>query len=66
MYLKDKENAVIVYGHDEQSFAYGIERALSLSREQVDEIKLNARQLAEKEFDYRNWIATVSGLIGEK
>lgn len=66
MYLKDKENAVIVYGHDEQSFAYGIERALSLSREQVDEIKINARQLAEKEFDYRNWIATVSGLIGEK
>ena len=66
MYLKDGENAVIVDGHDEKSFARGLEQVLSLSREQIDQIKANARKLAEKEFDYRNWITTVSGLIGEK
>lgn len=66
MYLKDGENAIVVNGHDEKTFAQGLERILSLSREQIDLIKVNARQLAEKEFDYRNWVTTVSELIGEK
>lgn len=66
MYLKDGENAVIVDGHNKQDFAQGIERVLLFSREQIDSIKAKARQLAEKEFDYRSWISTVSGLIGEK
>lgn len=66
MYLKDDENAIIVEGHDEHSFVKGLERVLSLSREQIDTIKTNARKLAEKEFDYRIWIDTVSRLIGEK
>ncbi len=66
MYLKDGENAIIVNGHDEKSFKKGLECVLSMSREQIDLIKTNARKLAEGEFDYRNWIATVSKLIGEK
>lgn len=66
MYLKDGENAIIVDGHDEQSFVQGLEKVLSLSRTQIDLIKANARKLAEKEFDYRNWIGTVSVLIGEE
>lgn len=66
MYLKDGENAVIVDGYDEKAFAQSLERVLSLDREQIDKIKVNARKLAEKEFDYRNWIGTVSELIGEE
>lgn len=66
IYLKDGENAVIVNGHDEKTFVQGLERVLSLSREQIDMIKSNARKLAEKEFDYRNWVSTVSRLIGEE
>ncbi len=66
MYLKDGENAIIVNGHDEESFARGLERVLSMSRPQIDAVKRHARQLAEKEFDYRNWVETVSNFIGER
>ena len=66
MYLRDGENAIIVGGYDEKSFAKGVERVLSLSRDKIDLIKANARQLAEKNFDYRNWIDTVLALIGEE
>ena len=66
MYLKDGENAIIVNGHDEESFARGLERVLSMSRPQIDAVKRHARQLAEKEFDYRNWVKTVSDFIGER
>lgn len=66
MYLKDGENAIIISGCDEKSFLQGLERVLMLNRNQINSIKKNARQLAEREFDYRNWINTVSDFIGDK
>lgn len=66
MYLRDGENAIIVYGYDEKAFSKSLERVLLMSRTEIDMIKQNARQLAEKEFDYRNWIDTVSGFIGDR
>lgn len=64
MYLKDGENAIIVDGYDKKSFAISLERILSMNRLQIDVLKSNARKLAEEEFDYRNWIETVSDFIG--
>lgn len=66
MYLRDGENAIIVDGYGEKAFARSLGRVLSLSRSEIDAIKHNARQLAEKEFDYRNWVQTVSEIIGDK
>lgn len=66
LYLKDGENAVIVDGYDKKSFTRSLERVISMSRQQIDIMKYNARQLAEKEFDFRNWKNTVSDLIGDE
>ena len=66
MYLRDGKNAVIVDGYDEKGFSKSLERILSMSRADIDALKHNARQLAEKEFDYRGWVDTVSDFIGGK
>lgn len=66
MYLKDGKNAIVVDGYNEKSFAESLKRVLSMNRTEIDAIKYNARQLAEKDFDYRNWIITVSNLIGDR
>ena len=65
MYLIDGENAVIVDGYDEISFAASLRRVLAMSREQINDLKFHARELAEKEFDYRNWVNTVYEFIGD-
>lgn len=66
MYLKDGENAVIVDGYDEKAFAQSLERVLLMNRAEIDVLKKNARQLAEDEFDYRNWVKKVYEFIGEE
>lgn len=66
MYLKDGENAIIVDGYDEKAFAQSLERVVSMKRQQIDALKHRARELAEKEFDFRKWVNTVSSLIGEE
>ena len=66
MYLRDKENAIIVDGYDEKSFSKSLERVLSMSKPDINAIKHEARQLAIKEFDYRNWVDTVSEFIGDR
>lgn len=65
MYLRDGENAVIVDGYDEKALSKSLERVLSMSRAEINVIKYKARQLAEKEFDYRSWVDTVSEFIGD-
>ena len=66
LYLKDGDNAILVDGCDEKAFARSLVRVISMSRPQIDAVKRHARQLAENEFEYRNWIKTVSDFIGEK
>ena len=66
MYLKDGENAVIVDGYDEKAFAQSLERVLLMNSAEIDVLKKNARQLAEDEFDYRNWVKKVYEFIGEE
>ena len=66
MYLRDGKNAIIVNGYGEKAFSKSLERILSMSRDDIDAIKHNARQLAEEEFDYRGWVDTVSGFIGDR
>lgn len=66
MYLRDGKNAIIVNGYGEKAFSKSLERILSMSRDDIDAIKHNARQLAEEEFDYRGWVDTVSDFMGGK
>ena len=66
MYLKDGENAIIVDGYNEKAFAQSLVHVLNMKRAEIDAIKKNARQLAEDEFDYRNWDKKVYEFIGEE
>lgn len=66
MYLKDGENAVIVDGYDEKAFAQSLERVLLMNRAEIDVLKKNARQLAEDEFDYRNWTETIERFLSDQ
>lgn len=63
MYLSDGDNAIIVKGCDIDSFTESLVKVTSLNRFQINSIKNNARELAEKQFDYRLWIDEVKSLI---
>lgn len=64
-YLVDGENSMIVRGHTEKGVADALGRASRLSRNQIAEMKKNARRDAERFFDYRNYRDAVSHLINE-
>lgn len=65
MYLIDGVNSIIVEACSSQAFSESIERVLKLSRVEIEIIKDNARQQAEREFDYRNWVSSLSNLIND-
>ena len=52
-YLVEKENAIIVYGHDAKAFHNALVRALSCSSDDYFNMRKNARQTAIDNFDYR-------------
>lgn len=63
MYLVDMENAIIVNGHTANDFSEAVRRVILLNRNQIIELKKNARQTAEENFDYRQWIHTIKDLL---
>ena len=65
MYLIDMVNSVIVDDYTPDALTRSIRKILTLTRRQINEIKSNARSTAEKNFDYRLWIAAVKKLIEE-
>ena len=65
MYLTDMDNAVIVDDYKAEALARAIRKILTLTREQINEIKRKARRTAIDNFDYRLWIETVKNLIEE-
>lgn len=65
MYLTDMDNAVIVDDYTAEALARAIRKILTLTREQINEIKRKARRTAIDNFDYRLWIETVKNLIEE-
>ena len=65
MYLTDLDNAVIVDDYTAEALARAIRKILTLTREQINEIKRKAWKTAIDNFDYRLWIETVKNLIEE-
>jgi glycosyltransferase involved in cell wall biosynthesis len=65
MYLTDMDNAVIVDDYTAEALAQAIRKILTLTREQINEIKRKAWRTAIDNFDYRLWIETVKNLIEE-
>ncbi len=65
LYLKDGENAIIVDGNTSEDLKKSVQKILSASRKQIDEIKRHARITADNNFDYRLWIRAVKQIIEE-
>lgn len=65
MYLSDMNNAVIVDGNTPDAFSAAVRKILKLSRNDINRIKLKARETAEQHFDYRLWVDVVRKMIEE-
>lgn len=63
LYLKDGENSIIVEQCTKEAMTKAIRRAISLSSQEIDILKRNAKKTASDYFDYRMWISTVQRLI---
>lgn len=66
MYLNDGENALIVDGCSAVAMTASIRRALHMNQDRIRSIKTEARKTAENNFDYRKWISSVQGMIGDQ
>lgn len=53
LYLKDKENSIIINECSAEACAEALRRALTLTAEELYSLKLNARKTAEENFDWR-------------
>ena len=62
-YLVDGQNAVIIKECTEESALSAIKRILLLSRKEINDMKMRARETAEINFDYRNYYGVVRKLI---
>lgn len=55
MYIRDGHEGIIVSDCSAEAFATSIQHALSLSRDELNLMRLEARTCAEGNFDYRNY-----------
>ena len=65
LYLKDSFNAFIIEGHYAKDVKNAVERIFSFDIEQFSTLRRNARQTAEKEFNYKNYIDQFDALLRE-
>lgn len=65
LYLKDGENSIIVEKCNIDSLKIAIRKAINLSSEEINFMKINAKKTAINHFDYRKRIDTVQKLIDE-
>jgi len=65
MYLSDMKNAVIVNGWNEEDFLSALKRILSLDREEIRKLKINAYNTAKQFFDYKLYASELKKIIGE-
>ena len=66
MYLKDGYDCIEVEHEDSESIARALRRALTLTPEQKDQMKKNARKTAEENFDYRLYIEEFGKFINNE
>lgn len=64
-YIHDMQEGLIVDNCSPEAFSKTIIRALSLSNNQKNIMKYNARKCAETNFDYRRYYDKVSGLLND-
>lgn len=55
LYLTDRKDSIIFEGADKAGCLEGIRRAIKMPTEKMYEMKRNARDCAEKKFDYHAW-----------
>jgi glycosyltransferase involved in cell wall biosynthesis len=63
LYLADGRECVEAFGPTSEDFAAALRRALALSPESLRDMKLAARRCAEENFDYRNYVAALKGVV---
>lgn len=62
-YLMDNKNAIIVEGCSAESFARSIKKALRLTDDNIKNMQIDARETAERFFDYRIYIDQVRNFL---
>lgn len=64
-YLKNKENSIVIQDCSAEACYEVLQTLLTMNRSQIEEIKENARTLAEQQFDYRQYILKMKQFIEE-
>ena len=62
-YLEDRKDSIIFDGCDCDACFDGIKRAISLSDDELLEMKKNARKCVEEKFDYHNWSEKIAEFL---
>ena len=62
-YVEDGKNGIILNGYSVEAIADGLNRILALSSEQINAMKVSAKQCGITRFDYRNYIDSVKDFI---
>jgi glycosyltransferase involved in cell wall biosynthesis len=63
MYVRDGIEGLVVENCSPEAFAGGIKRALALSPDQRQAMRVHARSRAQESFDYRNWSVRLGGFM---
>jgi glycosyltransferase involved in cell wall biosynthesis len=63
LYLQDGRDCIEAAAPTAEAFAAALRTALSLPAERLMEMKAAAQRCAETNFDYRNYIAAISGVL---
>jgi glycosyltransferase involved in cell wall biosynthesis len=63
MYLTHGENAVLADGHAPEQIKIALESAIQTSPEERKKLRRNARETAEKCFDYRQYVSEIDKLL---
>lgn len=64
-YVEDGNNGIVLNGYSVRSIADGLHRILTLSAEQIDTMKIAAKQCGRARFDFRNYIDSVNAFINK-
>ncbi len=63
-YLSDGKNSIIVKECDHRFLGEALLRISDMRRDEIEQIKRNARATAEQYFDYRKWVSEVGKCLG--
>ncbi|WP_214078768.1 glycosyltransferase [Mesotoga sp.] len=65
LYLKDLETGLIIRHNSARGIAEGLERAVRLTREDLQRIRENCKETALKYFDYRAYVEKIADFMGD-